>query len=72
MALNHPASIQDTKHRSEQLRTELQARLTSQQVEAIKARVQTKTFEAVVDELLTQESGYRLLGAGGIESGESK
>jgi tetratricopeptide (TPR) repeat protein len=70
--LNHPASIQDTRHRAEQLRTELEAQLTTHKVEAIKTRGQGKKFEAIVDELLTQESGYRVLGAGGIERGESK
>jgi hypothetical protein len=70
--LNHPASIQDTRHRAEQLRTELEAQLTTQKVEAIKTRVQGKKFEAIVDELLTQESGNRVLGAEGIERGESK
>ncbi len=55
MALNHPASSQETRNRATQLRAELEAQLTSQQVEATQAWVQAKTFEVVVDELLKQD-----------------
>ncbi len=52
--LAHPGSIPETKDRAARLRAELEAQLTKQQVEAAQARVQTKTFEAVVDEVLRQ------------------
>ncbi len=54
MVLNHPASIQETRDRAARLRTELEAQLTRQQVEAAQARAQAKTFEAAVDEVLKQ------------------
>lgn len=54
VVLNHSASISDTKNRAAHLRTELEAQLTSQQVEAAQARAQAKTFEAIVDEVLKQ------------------
>jgi tetratricopeptide (TPR) repeat protein len=50
----HPASLQETKSRADHLRAELQAQLTSQQVEAAQARAQAKTYEVVVDEILEQ------------------
>ena len=52
--LNHPASIQETRSHAEQLRIELEAQLTSQQVKAVQARANAKTFETVVDEILKQ------------------
>jgi tetratricopeptide (TPR) repeat protein len=52
MVLDHPASTQGTKERAAGLRAELEAQLTSQQVEAAQAQAQAKSFEAVVDELL--------------------
>lgn len=54
IVLNHPASVQDTKDRAAHLRTGLEAQLTRQQVEAVQGRVQAKTFEAVMDEVLKQ------------------
>ena len=54
IVLNHPASIQETKHRAAQLRAELEAQLTSQQVEAAERRAKAKTFEAAVEEILVQ------------------
>jgi predicted ATPase/DNA-binding XRE family transcriptional regulator len=52
--LNHPASLQETKNRASALRAELEAQLTSQQVEAVRERAQTKTLEAIVEEVLKQ------------------
>jgi predicted ATPase/Tfp pilus assembly protein PilF len=52
IVLNHPASVQETRERADQLRAEMEAQLTSQQVEAAKARAQGKTLEAAVDEIL--------------------
>ncbi len=54
IVLNHPATVQETRERAAHLRIEMEAQLTSQQVEATRARVQAKTFEAVVDEVLKQ------------------
>jgi len=54
IALNHPASIQETKNRAAQLRTKLEAQLTSQQVEAAQTQAKAKTFEAAVEEILIQ------------------
>jgi tetratricopeptide (TPR) repeat protein len=52
MILDHPISLQETRHNVARMCTELEAQLTSQQVEAIRMRAQTKPFEAVVEELL--------------------
>ena len=52
MVSYHPASFQDTKNRVAGLRPELEAQLTSQQVEAAQARAQAQTFEAAIDEVL--------------------
>jgi predicted signal transduction protein with EAL and GGDEF domain len=54
IVLNHPASFQETKDRAEALRAELEAQLTSQQVEAAQARAKATTFEAAVEEILQQ------------------
>jgi tetratricopeptide (TPR) repeat protein len=54
LVLNHPASLQITKNRAAHLRTELEAQLTRQQVEAAQARAQAKSFEAVVEDVLKQ------------------
>jgi tetratricopeptide (TPR) repeat protein len=50
--LAHPASFQETKDRTTHLRTELEAKLTHQQVKVVQSRVRSKSFEAVVDEVL--------------------
>jgi hypothetical protein len=55
IVLNHPASLPETKNRASDLRAELAAQLTSEQVEAALARAQAKTFEVVVNEVLEQE-----------------
>ena len=52
LVLNHPASLQVTKDRAHVLRQELEAQLTSTQIEAIQAHVEEKTFETVVGEFL--------------------
>jgi predicted ATPase/DNA-binding XRE family transcriptional regulator len=54
VVLNHPSSVQETRERAGQLRLELEAQLTSQQIEAANARAQAKTFEAVVEDVLKQ------------------
>jgi predicted ATPase/transcriptional regulator with XRE-family HTH domain len=54
IVLNHPASFQEAKNRAAQLRTKLEAQLTSQQVEAAQTRAKAKTFEAAVEEILVQ------------------
>jgi tetratricopeptide (TPR) repeat protein len=54
IVLAHPASVQDTRDRAEQLRTEVEAQLTQQQVEAAQAQAQGSTLEAIVDEVLRQ------------------
>jgi hypothetical protein len=54
IVVNHPASIQETRDRAAHLRLELEAQMTSHQVEAAQERVQAKTFEDIVDEVLNQ------------------
>jgi len=54
IVLNHPASFQETKDRAAQLRAELEAQLTSQQVEAAETRATATTVEAAVGEILRQ------------------
>ena len=48
----HPAVTQETKERAIQLRTELEDRLTQQQIESIQARADANTFENVVGDLI--------------------
>jgi tetratricopeptide (TPR) repeat protein len=52
IVLHHPASLQETKNRADRLRAELEAQLTSTQIEAIQAHAGEKTLEAVVEDLL--------------------
>ena len=52
--LDYAASSQSTKDYAGRLRSELEAQLTRQQVEAAQARAQARTFEAAVDEVLKQ------------------
>jgi predicted ATPase len=54
IVLNHPAIIQETKDRADHLRTELEAQLTKQQVEAAWARAQAQPFETMVNKVLRQ------------------
>jgi predicted ATPase/transcriptional regulator with XRE-family HTH domain len=53
-AARHPAGTYEAKARAEQLRAELEAPLTPQQVEATQARAQAKTFDAVMAEILAE------------------
>jgi tetratricopeptide (TPR) repeat protein len=48
--LQHPASTQEAKDRAEQLRAELEARLSAEQIRAIQGRA--RSFEAVVEEIV--------------------
>jgi predicted ATPase len=50
--LQHPATLQDTRDRANDLRRELEAPLSSQQREAVLAQAEQKTFMAVVNEIL--------------------
>jgi len=50
--LNHPASTQETKDRATQLRTQVRTQLAPQQIQAIEARSQARSFETLVAELL--------------------
>jgi len=54
IVLNHPATVQETRNRAAHLRIELEAQLTSRQVEAAQVRAQAKTFEAIVEDVLKQ------------------
>jgi len=53
---NHPASSHDTKNRAAHLRAELEAQLTSQQVEAAQARARSQRFDQIVEETLQRGS----------------
>ncbi|MBE7556168.1 MAG: helix-turn-helix domain-containing protein [Anaerolineales bacterium] len=48
----HPASTQEARDRAEQLGVELEAQLTAQQFEIAQTRVQTKSLDVTVRELL--------------------
>ena len=50
--LSHPASVQDTKERATHLRAQLEPQLTSQQIKAVRARVQARAFDTAVNEAL--------------------
>ena len=50
--LEHPASLQATRDRASQLRLELEAQMTSQQVKVAQAQAQATTFEVAVNEIL--------------------
>jgi len=52
IVLSHPASLQETKDRSDRLRVELETQLSPAQVEAIHGDAGRKTLEMVVEELL--------------------
>ena len=52
MVLDHPATITGARKRAAQLRAEIESQLTSQQVEGALVRARTKTFEAIVNEVL--------------------
>jgi len=54
IVLKHPSSLQETKVRAERLQSELESQLTSLQIEAVQARVQAKSYETAVDEVLGQ------------------
>ncbi len=54
IVLTHPASIQDTRDYAEQLRSELEAQFTTQQIEAVQMRAQRRTLEAAVTEILSR------------------
>jgi len=54
IVMNNSASVQETKDRAIHLQAEVEAQLTKPQIETIIARVQSKTFEAAVEEVLTQ------------------
>jgi tetratricopeptide (TPR) repeat protein len=49
--LSHSASAQEAQDRAEQLRRQLETRLTPQEIEAIEARAQAKSFDVLVAEI---------------------
>lgn len=49
---NHPASLQESKKRASNLRADLEAQLTSIQIETIQAHAGEKTIKAVLGDLL--------------------
>jgi len=50
--VNHPASNQRAKDQAQELRVQLEAKLTQQQAEAAHARARAQTFEALIQEVL--------------------
>ena len=54
LVAEHPATWQDAKARAEKLREELEARLTPDQIEATRARVQSMSLDSVVNELMNE------------------
>jgi tetratricopeptide (TPR) repeat protein len=52
--LNHPAATEQTKEAARQLRTDLEALLTSKQIRAAQGRVESIILEVIVDEALAQ------------------
>jgi hypothetical protein len=52
--LDHPASIQETKHRASELRIQLEDQLPQQKIEVIQHRAEEKTFISIAEELLRQ------------------
>jgi hypothetical protein len=50
--IRDPARTQDVHNRAEHLRVEWEARLAAQHIDVIRARLQSKTLDAVVQELL--------------------
>jgi len=51
---HHSSSSQEAKDRAENLLTELKIYLTPQQIEAVQANIRTKSFDALVAELLNR------------------
>lgn len=54
IVVRHPGSTQETRRRAEQLQHEVEAHLTRLQIEAAQARIQAKSFETLVEEILKQ------------------
>ena len=52
IVLSHPASMPETKDKSDRLRADLEARFSQTQIEAIQAQAREISFEAVVEDLL--------------------
>jgi predicted ATPase/transcriptional regulator with XRE-family HTH domain len=52
----HPASPQEAKDRAEKLRAEVEDQLTPQQLESVQTRIQARSFEAVVQEILDTDT----------------
>ena len=52
MILNHPACSQETKKRANLLKADLEAQLTSAEVEVVQTHVGEKNFEMIVEEAL--------------------
>jgi hypothetical protein len=50
--LQDPAHTQGVHNRAEQLRTDLEVHLTAEQIDMLHARVQGKTLDALVQDLL--------------------
>jgi predicted ATPase/transcriptional regulator with XRE-family HTH domain len=63
--LQHPASTPEARERAGQFRAKLEAQLTPQQLEAVRARVQLWSFEAVVKEILDPVATGRAAGQPG-------
>jgi len=51
--LSHPSSTQAAKDRAEHLRVQLEPQLSPQQIEAVRAGAQGKSFDDMVKELLS-------------------
>jgi len=52
VVLNHPATVQETRERAAKLSAELERRLTMQEVNSIRARIEERDFDALVAEIL--------------------
>jgi tetratricopeptide (TPR) repeat protein len=47
--LNHPAAVQETKDRANQIRMEAEARLNAEQIQTLKAGLSDRSLEGLVD-----------------------
>jgi tetratricopeptide (TPR) repeat protein len=54
IVLNHSASFKETKNRASHLQAEVEAQLTKHQIDTAVERVQSKSFESAVEEVLKQ------------------
>lgn len=68
LVLPHPATIQATQQHAEQIQQVVVAQLTPEQIATVQARVQSTTFETVINEWITTRSRVHAIAGSGRPS----